>query len=439
MNSRRDFIKGIAGAVALATTAKSYSRIVGANDRLDVAVMGTRSRGKSLLGDLVGSKYANVTHICDVDSTVLDSTFSYLSSLNTRRPQGHSDIRRVLDDPRLDALVIATPDHWHATATVMALKAGKHVYVEKPCGYDAAEGEILEQAQIKYNRVVQMGNQQRSSPETIALMQIIAAGEIGKPYHADCWYSNDRESIGIGKAIAGPEHINWDLWQGPAPRRPYKDNLVPYNWHWFWHWGTGEVCNNGAHELDIARWALGLDFPNKVTVDGRRRFFVDDDWEMYDTFFAKYEFDTGESITWEGHSCNKVLKWGRSRGTMIYGTKGSVLVDRAGFITYDLSGRVIRENKSPSENADSSNLVGGGLLTALHLENFLENVNGKSSAQHSPIDEGHKSTLLCHLGNMAYRSNSTLYCDPSNGHILDNPSASALWGREYEQGWVLEL
>jgi predicted dehydrogenase len=439
MIGRRKFIKGLAGTAVMATSARSYANILGANDRLNVAVMGTRSRGKSLLGDLVKSRSSNVTRICDVDHDILDSTVSYMASLDAPRAEGHSDVRHVLDDPSLDALVIATPDHWHATATIMALKAGKHVYLEKPCGYDPNEGELLSDAQKKYDRVVQMGNQQRSSPESIALMAAIRSGEIGEPYHATCWYANNRPTIGNGKIVAVPDRLDWDLWQGPAPRRKYADNLVPYNWHWFWHWGTGELCNNAAHELDIARWALSVDFPSKVSVDGTRRFFTDDDWEMYDTMFAKYEFEGNKSITWEGHSCNKVLKWGRDRGTMIYGSKGSVLVDRAGFTMFNLDGELIREMIGESKSGDSGDLVGGGPLTSLHVENFLDTVNGTSSTQHSPIDEGHKSTLLCHLGNIAYRTQSPLTCDSSNGHILANKAANCLWSREYEAGWDLEI
>jgi predicted dehydrogenase len=429
----------MAGAAVFATTAKSYANIIGANDRLAVAVMGTRSRGKSLLGDFIRSNSARVTHVCDVDREILDATMDYVASLSAPRPKARADVRFALDDPGLDALVIATPDHWHAAATVMGLKAGKHIYLEKPCGYDPAEGGLLVQAQEKYQRVVQMGNQQRSSPESIALMQAIAAGDLGEPYYAECWYANNRKSIGTGNVVNPPAHLDWGLWQGPAPRRAYADNIVPYNWHWFWHWGTGELCNNAAHELDIARWAMGLGFPSRVDVDGSRRFFADDDWEMYDTMSARFSFEGGKSITWEGHSCNNVLKWGRSRGAMIYGTRGSALVDRSGFTMFDLEGAVIREMLAEEESGDSKDLVGGGLLTSLHVENFLETINGKASTQNSPIDEGHKSTLLCHLGNIAYRTGSVLTCNPADGTIVGNPEASALWRRNYEPGWELEL
>lgn len=439
MTTRRDFIKVAAATATLGMTARSYSNILGANERLNVAVMGTRSRGRALLGDFINSKSSQVTHICDVDSQVLKDTLSFIYSLNASRPKGEADIRRVLEDPDVDALAIATPDHWHATAAVMGLQADKHIYVEKPCGYDPHEGEILTAAQKKYGNVVQMGNQQRSSPDSIALMDAIARGEIGDPYHAYCWYANNRTSIGNGSIVAAPARLDWDLWQGPAPRQDYQDNVVPYNWHWFWHWGTGELCNNAAHELDIGRWALGVDFPQGVTVDGARRFYTDDDWEMYDTMHASYEFEGDKSIVWEGHSCNKVVRWGRGRGTMIYGTKGSVLVDRAGYTLFDLDGNVIRETNTASKEGNSADLVGGGGLTSLHVENFLDTVKGTALKQNSPIDEGHKSTLLCHLGNIAYRTQSSLTCNTDNGHILNNKKARKLWRREYASGWDLKI
>lgn len=442
MTTRRGFVK-TAAATALAATAKSYAGILGANERLNVAVMGLRSRGKALLADFANAKSARVTHVCDVDTQVLDRALGYFSSTTIPKPtipkpKGDTDIRRVLDDRQLDALAIAAPDHWHATATLMALKAGKHVYVEKPCGYDPNEGEILTAAQKKYKKVVQMGNQQRASPETMALIAAIHRGEIGEPYQAYCWYANNRKSIGNGKVLAAPDRLDWELWQGPAPRRDYRDNLVHYNWHWFWHWGTGELCNNASHELDIARWALGLDFPSRVAVSGARRFYRRDDWEMYDTLHARYEFSGAKSITWEGHSCNRVLKWGRGRGVMIYATKGSALVDRAGYTLYDLSGEALHQEVTQRKETDSRDLVGGGVLTSRHVENFLDTIRGKARRQYSPIDEGHKSTLLCHLGNIAYRTNSALDCDTRNGRILHNQPAQKLWRRAYAPGWDLK-
>ncbi|MCB0374242.1 MAG: Gfo/Idh/MocA family oxidoreductase, partial [Muricauda sp.] len=221
-------------------TARSYGRILGANDRINVGVMGANNRGKGLTLDFANAGNTAITHVCDVDSRVLAMIGNELNRLKQPKAKMGDDIRRQLEDKDMDVLVIATPDHWHAAASIMALQAGKHVYVEKPCSHNPGEGELLVAAQKKYNHVVQMGNQQRSSLETIELMKAINDGELGDIYHVYTWYANNRPSIGKGSRVPVPEWLNWDLWQGPAPRADYSDIYVHYNWHWFWDWGTGE-------------------------------------------------------------------------------------------------------------------------------------------------------------------------------------------------------
>lgn len=442
MTDRRTFIKGAGGLLAMgamATSAKSYARIIGANERINVAVMGTRSRGAQLIRDYIAAKDATVTRICEIDSRIAAKTLKNIAERDAPTPETDTDIRRTLEDKDLDVLVIATPDHWHATAAVMGLQAGKHIYVEKPCAQTPAEGEILVAAQKHYGKVVQMGNQQRSAPETIELIGLIREGMLGEIYHVYTWYANNRGSIGNGKVAQVPAEFDWDLWQGPAPRREFHDNYTPYNWHWFWHWGTGETCNNALHELDIARWALGADYAERVEVEASRQFYADDDWEMYDTMAATYRFPGGKTVVWEGHSCNKVTKWGRGRGTMIYGTRGSAMVDRRGYVIHDLDGKVVREAKmGEATSTDSSDLVGGGALNDLHIANFLGTIRGTAKSQHSPIHEGNKSNLMCLLANIAYRTGGALDCDPANGHIT-NIDASKYWSREYEKGWELKV
>ena len=438
--SRRSFLRTGVTASALAVVTgctTSTAQVLGANDRMNVAVMGVNSRGKALIYGFHKSG-ARVTHIIDVDTRVLDDVSAEMVSKGLPAPKLERDLRRALEDRDLDALVIATPDHWHTPAAILALQAGKHVYLEKPSSHNPREGELLVAAQEKYGKVVQMGNQQRSAPESIELMERIGEGEIGELYRAKTWYANNRGSIGNGTQMPAPNWLDWELWQGPAPRRTYQDNLVHYNWHWFWHWGTGETCNNAAHELDIARWAMGVQHPSSVTAKGGRYFHTDDDWEMYDTIDLRLDYEGGKSITWSGNSCNKVPIFGRTRGTLLYGSTGSAIVDRSGYELYDIAGEKIGERKREATSAASSaDLVGADELTDLHIENFIETVRGTAAKQNSPIQEGAVSTLMCHLGNLAYRTEGALKLDPQNGRPHSS-QAMALWGREYQPGWAPE-
>jgi predicted dehydrogenase len=435
---RRDFVRQ-GGATVLGLTALGrFSPLRAANqgsDRIAVAVMGVNSRGNELATGFarVG---AHVQYICDVDARAVEQTVADVAELQARPPDGITDFRRALDDPAIDALVIAAPDHWHAPATLLALQAGKHVYVEKPCGHNPREGELLVAAQRRYGRIVQMGNQQRSLPAAIDIIRQIRAGVIGRPYFARAWYGNTRESIGHGMPAPIPEWLDYELWQGPAPRTPYRDNVVHYNWHWFWRWGTGEICNNGTHEIDVCRWALGVDFPTKVTSSGGRYHF-DDDWECSDTQVASFEFGDAATITWEGRSCNGRPIEDRGRGAAIHGTAGTVVMDRSGYVIYDIENNEMagRYRRAAMSALDTR---GGGSLTDLHIVNFLDAIRGEATPT-SPIDEGHKSQLLCHLGNIAQRTDSTLHCDPETGRIVDNEDAMALWSREYEPGWEPEV
>ena len=438
MTSRRDVIKasGVLAGVSLlgltGQTAASYDRIRGANDRLNVAVMGLGGRGNYLMRVAAASQNVLVTHICDVDSNAVATAVADLANRGYAAPVGVADIRTLLDLSDLDAVIVATPDHWHAYATMLCLQAEKHVYVEKPCSHSPEEGKRIVAAQKRYNKVVQMGNQLRSSPQIIELIQLIRAGELGDLYKARCWYGNNRSSIGIGKPVSVPASLDWDLWQGPAPRRTYHDNRVPYNWHWFWNWGTGEAGNNALHQIDIARWALQVNYPAKVTVNASRQFYSTDDWEMYDTMDAQFLFDNGQEIRWEGNSCNKVTWWGRSSATMLYGTKGFAIVDISGYEIFDPDGQRISSNTiSASGNVD---VVGASDLTDLHLLNFFDAIRQNEDAQASPIEEGEASTLMCHLANIAYRLKHPLNCDSESGLIHERTAAS-LWSREYAPGW----
>jgi len=433
---RRTFIKRTSAAGAGLWVTGPFAGVRGyrgsPNEKVVVAAMGVNSRGDAVARIFAAAANAEVGHVCDVDARATAKTSAGVAAVQGRPPKTATDIRRVLDDPAVDAVYIAAPDHWHAPAAILSLAAGKHVYVEKPCGHNAREGELLVAAQQKHRRVVQVGTQQRSARESIEVVRAIRGGLIGRPYYAHAWYANARASIGRGKAAPVPAWLDYDLWQGPAPRTPFKDNVVHYNWHWFHHWGTGEICNNGTHELDFARWALGVDYPTQVTSTGGRYHFKDD-WEFPDTQEANFTFPGDRSIVWQGRSCNGFPVEGRGRGVTVHGTEGTVLVDRDGYTLYDLQGRKVRASlRGGAENPLDT--VGSDKLTEYHVANFVDAVR-TGAPPAAPAVEGHKSTLLGHLGNIAQRVGRTLRTDPATGRIQGDEQAAGHWGREYARGW----
>ncbi len=432
---RRTFLKNTSLATAGVTILNFpvFGKMAPSN-KVVVAVMGVYSRGAYLAECFAKLPNVEVAYLCDVEEQAIANGLKPFANA-ARKPAVIKDIRELVARKDFDALLIAAPDHWHTPATILGVTHGKHVYVEKPCGHNPYEGELLVQAMKKYpKQLIQMGNQRRSMPNLIDAVQQVRDGIIGNAYFGKSWYANNRTSIGYGKKVPVPATLDFDLWQGPAPRKDYKDNLVHYNWHWFWHWGTAETCNNGTHEIDMCRWFLNVDYPTKVTSAGGRYAFKDD-WEMPDTQVATFDFGNDKSITWEGRSCNKFPVEGGGRGFAIYGDKGT-LVNKGNddYAIYDADNKLIKEVKTGAGN-DSANIVSAtDNLDFFHFENFVESIRGNTTIT-SPIDEGHKSNLLCHLANIAQRTGRTLYCNPADGHILNDAGAMKLWRREYEKGW----
>jgi predicted dehydrogenase len=436
--SRREFLKNAAVASTglslgtAAVSAASYRRIPGANDRIHFAVVGVHGRGREHIRSISACVNAEVTHLCDVDSRQIEACLPRAEELFGRKPAIEKDIRRLVAVKDIDVITIATPEHWHAPMTVLGLQAGKHVYLEKPSSHNPAEGELLIKARKKYRRLVQMGNQQRSSGHTIEAMQKIRDGAVGEVYFGKAWYSNNRQSIGTGQIVPVPDYLDWELWQGPAPRRAYRDNVHPYNWHWFWHWGTGETLNNGTHEVDLCLWALDVKFPLRVQATGGRYHFQDD-WEFYDTMVTSFEYED-KMITWEGRSCNNMQYYRRGRGVTIHGTEGTVLIDRNGYEIYNHGGEKLFEYVKP-ERDETTGIAGGGPMTDMHFQNLVNAIrNGEKL--HSPIEEGNISVTMLQLSNIAWKVGRVLHLNPENGRILnDNLAMEMLWDREYEPGW----
>jgi predicted dehydrogenase len=439
MISRRTFLDGLALGVAgtaMASTAKSYAQIVGANDRLNFAINGLNGRGHAHLSALqANSKIARVAYICDPDDRIRAKFAPQAEAALGYAPTAVRDFRHALASKDVDAISIATPDHWHTPLAVLGLKAGKHVYVEKPSSHNAREGELLVAAQKKYGKLVQVGDQQRSSPHTIKMVQQIHDGFIGEAYTAKAWYANSRLSMGTGKPVPVPDWLDWDLWQGPAPRSEYKDNIHPYNWHWLRRFGTGETLNNGTHEVDVCRWALGVDYPEAVTAIGGRYQFKDD-WQFYDTLFTEFKYP-GKTLSWEGRCCNNMKLYNRDRGSIIYGTKGSVVMDRDGYEVYDIKGKKTDEFLTGRQTS-TSDLVGRDAMTDAHFANFINSARGLDTL-HSPISIANISVTMLLISNIAWIRDREMKLNPANGHIVNDPEAMKLWGREYEKGWEVTV
>jgi predicted dehydrogenase len=427
---RRRFLAR-AGAGSLAAGAAATAWAQDAKDKaaespaetIVVGVMGMGGRGTHLAQVFQQQPGCEVAYVCGVDRRRLEGAVAAVEKLKGQPPRGVGDFRRILDDKSVDVLVCAAPDHWHAPATILACAAGKHVYVEKPCCHNPREGELQVEAARKHGRVVQMGTQRRSWQGLIEAMEKLRGGAIGRVLFSRGWYNNTRGSIGHGREAPVPEWLDYQLWQGPAPRRPYRDNVVHYNWHWFWHWGTGEIGNNGVHALDLCRWGCGVDFPVRVTSGGGMYYF-DDDQQTPDSQVVTFDFGD-RLIAWEGRNWHPRGFEGEGFGASFYGDQGTLVIAGGGYQVYDRKDKLV--DQGTNRGGDD-----------VHVADFLDAVR-TGRRPNAEIETGYKSTLLCHLGSIAHRVRRELHCDPLNGHILDDPDAAALWGREYEPGWEPKL
>jgi predicted dehydrogenase len=433
-SSRREFLKSaaVAGAASTLVVPAVFGQAPAApqaGERVVVAVMGTSGRGTALGSTFAGLPKVVVKYAADVDEGAAAAAAKAIgkkaeANRGTAAPTPVKDFRKVLEDPEVAAMVIATPDHWHAPAAILAAAAGKHVYVEKPCSHNPHEGELLLEAQEKYKRVIQHGTQRRSYPKLIEAVEKLRQGVIGKVTMSRGWYTNNRPSIGRGKVVEPPAKLDWNLWQGPAPEKEYKDNYHTYNWHWFWHWGTGECGNNGIHSLDVCRWGLGVDCPRRVTSAGGR-YHYQDDWETPDTQFATFDFGD-KVIHWEGRSCHPrgVEADATGFGVAFYGDKGSLVIGGgSAYTVYDLKNKVVDKQSGP-------------VTDAVHAQNFVEAVRTNDGSKlYAPIREGVASTLLCHLANISQRTGHVINVDPATKQIVGDGEATKLWRREYRAGW----
>jgi len=378
-------------------------------------------RGMGHVSALLELGDVEIAYLAEVDPKRLEAGMKAVAQKQSTPCKAISDFRQCLDDKTLDAVFIATPNFWHTPAALLAMQAGKHVYVEKPGSQNPHEAEMIVAAAKKYGRLVQMGNQRRTwMKDAIAALH---GGAIGKLKYGRCFYYNNRTAIGVGVNKAAPE-IDMNLWQGPVPDERDMKPYVHYDWHWLWHWGNGELGNNGIHHLDSLRWGIQAEYPQRVTYNGGH-FWHDDKQETPDTGTAVFDFG-GAGIEWVQSSSFPRAAEKPLAECIFYGEGGTFAIGGNDWTVYDPSGKKTGEGKGP----------GGG--DAAHIANFLDAIRDRAKLN-SPIEEGQKSTMLCHLGNIAYRTNTVVLCDPKSGRLINNPAGEKLWQRQYRPGWDVKV
>ena len=412
---RRDFLRTAAASLSALAAAGAADR---PNDKIRLAFLGVHGRGRDLLRGFTAFDDVEIAAICDPDSNVVEEALKLAQGSQKRKPNVEKDLRHVLDDHDIDAVVVATPDHWHALATVWACQAGKHVYVEKPVSHNLVEGRRMVEAARKYDRVVQVGLQRRSSAHFKSAAEFVRSGKLGKVPFARAWIAGNRKSIGRLPDADPPAGVDYDLWLGPAPERPFNPNRFHYNWRWNWDYGTGEVGNNGVHGLDIVRWVVGLDAPLRVTSAGGRLFY-DDDGQTPDTQVVTFDFpDT--TVLWEHRIWSKTGLEGDAFGMRVYGEKGTLVFDKEGWH--------VQDGDAASDKAAD--------FDGPHKRDFLERIkDGKRP--NADIEEGHKSTRLCHLGNIAQHVRRELTFDAATETLVGDAEANGLLARAYRRGFIL--
>lgn len=405
--SRREFLgssaknaAGVAaGMVALGAVPFRPSECV------RIGVIGVRNRGKQLASGFAAMSDVEVGALCDVDASQLPAAARAVEEVQGTAPRMERDFRRLLDDTAIDAIVVATPDHWHAAMAVRACEAGKDVYLEKPLARTIAEGEQVLAAAIRHQRVVQCGIQERSGEQFRTAIELVRSGRLGEVRLARAWAVQKRKPIGFKKDGPAPECVDYDQWLGLAPRREFNPNRFHYNWRWFWDYGTGELGNWGPHMLDVARWGLGVEWPRRVASSGGI-YHLRDDRQTPDTQTVHFDFGD-RTIIWEHRQWSAHGIEGRSCACAFYGERGTLVVDRGGWKVYDC-----RESLT----------CGAHDCEAAHLRDFIDCVRSRSTPR-CDAWTGHVSSGLCHLGNIAHRLNRELSIDPRTGAVADSEAA----------------
>ncbi len=459
--NRREFMKGCAGAFAIASAGTLFGAgtpskkmrlcVIGCaktaahEGGFTVDPKGERGRGFQVMCRFAELANCEVTVVCDVDTLAMDLAATTVKGMTGREPAKVKDFREAVRRDDVDAVLVATPDHSHCYIGVEAMKAGKALYLEKPIGISAGEAEILAEVQRKTGAVFQLGTQRRSSYATKNAVEYIRSGKIGKPHWAKAWCMSDRPAIRGVKPAPVPANLDWDLWQCCAPRREYRTNIVHYNWRFFKGYGTGDLPNNGLHFVDIARWALDAEWPERVYAGGGHLFCEGEDWDWDDSHMLTVQFPDRKFMTWEGGSHIGAMPFlGKWTGCLVYCDDGVVLFGPGGeSAIYDRKGKTIVKQWSA---ADTGPQEGDKRLSnpiqscdTWHVQRFADCVLAGDQNTAQPIDPSLKSNLLTELGNVSMQTGEAIHVDPSTGKLKDpNCAAARFWMPKYEPGWELK-
>ena len=417
--NRRRFLKNSALVATTLATGRRAFAANSPNERVRLAVLGLNGRGHYLAPRFAQLPNVEVAYLADPDSRLWGRTAASVEEISGKKPESVQDFRSLLDRNDVDALVVATPDHWHVLPTVWACQAGKDVYVEKPLSHNIIEGKAAVSAARKYNRVIQVGLQRRSADFLPEAIECVRSGILGKIGMARVWYTASRGDIGRQQDAPAPEGVDYDLWLGPAPKRPFNPNRFHYQWHWFWDYGTGELGNNGIHGLDLVRALLDLGLPKRVTSTGGM-FHFDDDHETPDTQVITWEYPDlallGEIRMWGGQKLE-----GSTFGVALYGDQGTLVTDGGGW---------------ELRRGDEIEKHGGDNGLSNHLADFVECVKTRAVPKAS-VREGHLSTMLCHTGNISHCLARGLQFDPREQVFVDDTEANEMLGREMRPPFTL--
>jgi len=426
INRRRFFKQTARTAVAAAAGAGIFNVArLGrtASDEIRVGVTGIHGRGGDHIRGFAGVPGVRVAALCDVDTTLHAGGIELVKSLQGHTPKAYDDIRKMLKDEEIDAISVATCNHWHALATIWACQAGKDVYCEKPACHNIFEGRKMIEAARQYKRMVQVGSQGRSSEGVIKVIELIRDGAIGEVYIARALCFKPRASIGFkADQPEPPKGLNYDIWLGPAQKRPFNANYVHYNWHWFWDFGNGDIGNQGVHQMDIGRWGMGKELPVKVSSMGGR-YGYKDQGQTANTQTASFIFDDGRTLVFEVRGLETNSEDDVKIGNLFYGSEGWIALD--GFSWYDLF-RKGKKERSPNFEEGK------------HFANFIKAVRSRNEKDlNAPVREGVLSADMCHLANISYRVGRTLTFDPKTETFPGDDEANKLLTRDYRAPFVV--